>query len=204
MTRVAWNLKKDDLIKAHPGLTRRQFRYNLSRASYKKEWDGKYQKPGVFVSILAFLFRLVPKVGPFRSAAFQPPSSTTITLFEDSFNRTMDEYRMHLAEVREGRLSLPNRDFDTGQPTRPGEYSLADNAFSKLAIELADKKPEEVDAKVVKEVLDFYRDLNLPNATKSDPKRWDDTVKALAHLRAAPASEAERPATPISENAPPR
>ena len=38
MTQVAWNLKKDELAKK--GVSRRKFVYNLSRASYRKEWDG--------------------------------------------------------------------------------------------------------------------------------------------------------------------
>lgn len=194
MTKVAWDLKKDDLRKAHPGLTRRQFRYNLSRASYEKEWDRQYKKPGILAEVLAFFFRLVPKVGPFKAAAFKPPTSQTITLFEGSFNRTLDQYRALLAELSEGRLTLPNRDFDTGELTRPGEYELADNAFSKLAIDLAHKDPSKVDPKVVKEVLYFYQDLSLPYATKADPKQWDDTIKALARLRTEPASAEGAPA----------
>ena len=111
MTKVAWDLKKDDLQKTEPGLTRRQFRYNLSRASYHKEWHNQYQKPGIFAQILAFFFRLIPKIGPFKAAAFKPPTSQTITLFEDSFNRTLDEYRelacpggRRTAHPRESRL----------------------------------------------------------------------------------------------------
>ncbi|HUI80543.1 MAG TPA: zinc dependent phospholipase C family protein [Bryobacteraceae bacterium] len=194
MTKVAWDMKKDDLKKAHPGLTRRQFRYNLSRAAYRKEWDRDYRKPGFLAQILGFFFRIIPKVGPFRAAAFKPPTSTTITLFEDSFNRTLTEYRGLLAQVEEGSLALPNRDFDTGQPTRPGEYKLADHAYSQLAIELAGKDPKEVDAMVVKEVLDFYQDLNQPYATKSDPREWQDTIKALTRLRTEPADPSPDPA----------
>ena len=195
MTNVAWNLKKDELRKAHPGLTRRKFRYNLSRASYHKEWSRQYQKPGTFARILAFLFHLIPKVGPFKAAAFQPPTSQTITLFEGSFNRTLDQYRDLLLGVGEGRLALPNRDFDTGAPTRPAEYRLADDAFAKLAIELAGKDPQQVAATVVKEVLDFYQDLNLPYATKANSEQWDDTIKALAHLRTELASPESSPGT---------
>jgi hypothetical protein len=187
MTKVAWNMKKDDLQKANPGLTRKQFRYNLSRASYHKEWSSQYQRPGFFARILGFLFHLVPKIGPFKAAAFEPPTSATITLFEDSFNRTLEEYRKLLAQVGDGKLALMNLDFDTGQPTLPGEYSMADNAFSKLAIELADKEPKDVDAKVVKEVLGFYQNLNSAYATRSNPKQWADTMKALERLRAEPA-----------------
>jgi hypothetical protein len=194
MTRVAWDLKKDELEKSQPGMTRRKFRYNLSRASYNKEWDRHYQRPGIFARVLAFLFHLIPKVGPFKAAAFQPPTSATITLFEDSFNRTIDEYRGFLKQVGAGQLTLPNRDFDTGQPTRPGEYRLADDAFSKLAMELAGKDPKDADPKVVKVVLDFYQDLNLPFATKSDPMKWDETIKALARLRDGAATAEGLPA----------
>ena len=39
MTRIAWNLKKDELAASHQRMTvsKRQFVYNLSRASYRKE-----------------------------------------------------------------------------------------------------------------------------------------------------------------------
>jgi len=33
-TRVAWSLKKDDIMKDQPGITKKKFLYNLSRASY--------------------------------------------------------------------------------------------------------------------------------------------------------------------------
>ena len=41
LTRVAWNLKKDELAKAAPGVSKRKFVYNLSRASYRKQWQRK-------------------------------------------------------------------------------------------------------------------------------------------------------------------
>ena len=37
-TRIAWSLKKDDIMKDQPGITKRKFLYNLSRASYQKNW----------------------------------------------------------------------------------------------------------------------------------------------------------------------
>ena len=43
MTRVAWELKKDDIMKAHPGITREKFLYNLSRANYEKEYGKEYK-----------------------------------------------------------------------------------------------------------------------------------------------------------------
>jgi hypothetical protein len=185
MTKVAWKLKKDDLIKAQPGITRRKFIYNLSRASYAKEWDGHYEKPGIGARILAFFIRILPKIGPLKALAFKAPTPQTDKFFEESFNKTMDTYRGLLQEQNAKDLQLPNRDFDTGAITRPGEYRMADNAYSKLAIKLAQKDPGSVDPKVVENVLAFYKDLNQPYATKDDPKQWQQTTAAIDKLRSA-------------------
>src|SRR5579863_1709831 len=43
-TRVAWSLKKDDILKDQPSMTRKKFLYNLSRASYQKNWGTNFSK----------------------------------------------------------------------------------------------------------------------------------------------------------------
>jgi len=184
MTRVAWRVKKDDLVRAHPGLTRRAFRYNLSRASYRKEWDGRYQKPGPGAVILAFFIRILPKVGPLRTLQFEAPNQQTEALFERSFDRTLNQYRQFLAEVNAGNLALANRDLDTGQPTRPAEYSLADKTYSELAIRLAGLPVDHVDPKLRADILAYYRDLEAPFALKKNRKDWQKTLAAIEKLKA--------------------
>jgi hypothetical protein len=185
MTKVAWKLKKDDLIKAQPGISRRKFVYNLSRSSYRKEWDGQYEKPGIGARILAFLFRILPKVGPLKALSFHAPTPQTDKFFQESFNQTMDSYRGLLKEQSARDLQLTNRDFDTGEVTRPGEYRLADKAYAKLAIKLADKDPAAIDPKLRDNILAFFNDLKQPYATKENPKEWQETVAAVEKLRAA-------------------
>src|SRR5258708_4767926 len=58
MTRVAWNLKGDELRKEIPGITRKKFLYNLSRASYEKEWRTEYQNPSFSTRFVKFLVRI--------------------------------------------------------------------------------------------------------------------------------------------------
>src|SRR5580704_4079457 len=70
-TRAAWNIRKKELQKITPGLTRRQFVYNLSRANYHKEWDRHYRRPGLGVRLVTFLLRILPKIGPLRALAFK-------------------------------------------------------------------------------------------------------------------------------------
>jgi hypothetical protein len=183
MTRVAWNLKKKELQKSQSKVTRRAFVYNLSKASYRKDWDGKYQQPGIGARFIAFLIRILPKIGPLKALSFTPPTPQTAKMFEDSFDRTLTEYRRLLADQGAGRLQLPNRDFDTGNLTAPNEYSLADNTYAKLVRTLEEKHPDAVDPKLREVVLDFYRNLDLPFTTKKDPQAWQSTLAALEKLK---------------------
>jgi hypothetical protein len=184
LTRVAWHLKKDELGKVQPAVSRRKFVYNISRASYRKEWHEKYRQPGIGTRVLAFFIRVLPKIGPLKALSFQPPTAQTAALFERSFDRTLDEYRQLVADESAHKLVLEDRDFDTGNPTRPCEYRLADDTYSKLARQLAKKELSAIDPEVLKNVLTFYRDLKLPYATKKSPKDWEQTVAALDKLHA--------------------
>ena len=46
LTKVAWQIKKEEIRKELPGITRKKFLYNLSRSSYEKNWGSTYQRPG--------------------------------------------------------------------------------------------------------------------------------------------------------------
>jgi hypothetical protein len=183
MTRVAWNMHKDELRKAKPGLTRNHYVYNLSRASYRKEWHQKYQEPGIGTRILAGVIRVLPKVGPLKALDFRAPTPATEQLFEKSFDATLATYRDLLHQAAAGPPQLPNRDFDTGELTRPGEYRMADDTYAQLAVELAESGEAAPDPALRQNVLAFFSDLNRPFATKRDKKNWQKTVAAVGKLK---------------------
>ena len=183
MTRVAWKLKEKDLMAANPKLTRRAFVYNISRASYQKEWDGHYRKPGIGARVLAFFFRILPKVGPLKATVFKAPTRQTDGWFQDSFDQALKMYRGLLDEVARKQLQLADRDFDTGKMTSPTEYQLADATYAKLAVKLADHDPASIDPKVRDNVLAFYRNLDLPFATKKKRDDWRKTLAAIDKLK---------------------
>ncbi len=182
-TKVAWHLKKDDLAKDTPGLTRRRFIYVLRRADYRKEWGRAYQRPGLGTRLLALLIRILPKVGPLQAFAFKPPSAAADKLFMASFLRTVSEYRGLLQQANNAGFRLPNRDFDTGALTRPVEYRMADEAYEQLAIELAARPQAGVDPVLRKDVLDYFHNLDLPFAAKRDAKKWRAAVSAIDALK---------------------
>jgi hypothetical protein len=190
-TKVAWQLQKDDIRTARPGITRARFIYNLSRSSYQKEWDREYRRPGPFARFLSFLFRLIPKVGPFRGIQFKSPTQETTRLFMASFNATMTEYRRCLGEVGEGRLNLPNRDFDTGKLSAPAEYPLADDAYSKLVRTLAEKHFSSATPEIKQDILTFFQNPGAPFATKRNRRAWQSTLQAISELKESAPANAE-------------
>ena len=139
-TRIAWTLKKDEIQKDAPGITKNKFLYNLSRASYEKQWGTNYQRPSFGEKFLAFLYRLIPKFGPLRVLQLRLPTPQVETIFEASFNTTLDRYRALLSDEAAGHLELINDNFDTGGITGPGKYRMNDAAQAKLLGMLAEQK----------------------------------------------------------------
>jgi hypothetical protein len=192
LTKVAWELKKDEIEKSSPGITREKFVYSLSRAEYEKEWGNSYEKPGTIAKAMAFVVRVLPKVGPLKPLAFRPPSPEAERMFLESFEATLTTYRGLLARVNSNDFDLVNTDFDTGRPTRLGEYRLADETYAKLVRELADKDFANITPPLRENLLAFFGNLSIPNGAQKDKSEWRDTVIALERLRtASPARAAQ-------------
>jgi len=185
MTKVAWETKKGDLQKQTPGITRDKFLYHLSRAEYHKEWGTQYQKPGFFAKVLSVLFRIVPKVGPFRGLAIKPSTPQTEKLFMQSFDATLNSYRQWLSKIGTAELNLQNKDLDTGKLTSPGEYPRADDAYAQILDKLASHKFENVTPELRDNILAFYGDTNARIATKKDRGKWQKTLRDLTALKSA-------------------
>jgi len=184
MTRVAWQIKKQEIRKDAPGITRKKFLYNISRSSYEKNWGTTYPQPCPRSRVLAVLFRIVPRIGPFKALAFKRLTPATEKMFMASFNAAIDRYRELLAEVKTGRVELPNENCDTGEPTGAGQYKLTDAAYANLLDKLADHYADMSPALRV-DILAFYHNLNAPISTKTNDKEWAKVLKELDELKGA-------------------
>lgn len=185
MTKVALLTKKDELVKENPSFAKKKFLYNLKRSDYEKEWGKNYHKPGFGAKLMAVIFKIIPKIGPFRNIDFKMPYPDTETLYLKSVNDTVDRYKAYLRALdSKDNLALVNRDFDTGKITQSGEYSLADETYGKLLDKLADTKFVGVPPDLRKNILFFYQDPNAPNTTKKKRDRWNKTMAEIEQLRA--------------------
>jgi hypothetical protein len=186
-TRIAWSLKKNDILKDQPGLTRKRFLYNLSRASYEKNWGRKYQPPTFWERFVAFFLSILPKIGPLQVLQLRTPTPQTESMFEASFNTTLTRYRNLLGQASAGQPDLPNDNFDTGGITGPGKYRLYDETYAKLLDALAKQNFTGASPELRAALLEFYGHPDAPYATKKNPKVWAKVQVQLEQLRKAPA-----------------
>jgi len=184
MTRVAWQIKKQEIRKDAPSVTRKNFLFNLSRSSYEKNWGSTYKRPGIRSKILAALFRYMPKIGPWRPLDFKRLTPEIEKMYMASFNATIDRYRELLSEQNAGSLKLPNDNLDVGTSTAAGKYKLTDAAYSQLLHKLHGRYAE-MPQELRSDILAFYQDPGAPYATKTDTKDWARVLKELDELRAA-------------------
>jgi hypothetical protein len=200
MTKVAWKLKQDDIRRDYHDMTKKRFIYNISRADYNRTWPKTYREPGFGAKLLAFFFRLVPKVGPLRTLSFRTPTPQVEQLFMKSFNVTLDDYKRLLHEQREqNQIEITDDNLDTGGVTGPGQYPLADKTYAELLDRLSKKRFASASPELRQVLLSYYGDLNAPFSTKKHKKQWAAVVKQVQELKTT--SKPESAFQPLSHYA---
>jgi hypothetical protein len=186
MTALAWKLRRENIIKETPGMTKRKFLFNLSRSSYEKDWGHEYERPGIRGRMLSWILRMVPKSGPFKGLAFRAPNPQVEAMFMKSFNTTIDQYRAMLVDESTDRLNLPNENFDTGKLTAANGYLGADFAYDKLLGKLADRKFTGITADLRDNILTYYAVRKppapaTPGTNGAENKAGEKDAKAQAN-----------------------
>lgn len=184
MTKVAWQLKKDEIQKNQPGMTQKEFHYHLSRAAYQKDWGNDYRKPSFFTRLLAFIIRIIPKIGPFKALSFRTPTPATEALFVQSFEVASQDFGKYIHEdLGAGKIDLVNDNVDVGAVTGPGQYPLADVTYANLMDRLAKDKFADLTPALRTDLLTFYQNPDAPNDVKKNKKRWRKLQAEVEQLR---------------------
>jgi hypothetical protein len=183
ITRVAWSQKHEQIAKLVPGIQRRRFVYTLSRGEYRRDFGEIYRSPSFGADILAFLLRIVPKIGPFKALSFKPPTLRMEMYFQESFGLTTQRYDQELHQIRSEGIMLPNEDIDTGALTKFGEYELADETYTELLDKLATRNFNGLSAGLRTNILRFYAGASSSSVSPKEKKRWEKTEKELDQLK---------------------
>lgn len=183
LTKAAWQAKKGEIQEAQPGATRQKFVYRMSRAKYHENWGQEYEKPGVFTRALSWIVKVLPKIGPLSPLAFKPPTPEAEELFLESFNVTVDHYIVMLKQVGQGKPVMENMQLDTGKPSAPGQYELADKTYAALLEKLSDDDFKHVVPAVQGDILQFYKKASALHA-KEETEDGKEIKEQLARLAA--------------------
>ena len=82
---------------------------------------------------------------------------------------------------------LPDLDFDTGKPTRAGEYSLADRTYANLLAQLRKEHYKNVTPELRANILAFYEHSGSAPPIKHC-KVCRNIPQELEEIKAAPAN----------------
>lgn len=168
ITKAAWAAKRSDIQKKDSTITSKKFRYKMRMKEYNKEYGKGYKHPGFFPSMLSLFIRVLPKVGPLRALRFKTPTAQAEKYFVQSFDTIIQHYTANMQKLRSPDINLKDADFDTGQPTAPCEYSLADETYDTWLLKLKDEKFKNVSGSIKENILDFYRGLTPPQAKHAE------------------------------------
>ena len=193
MTKVALAARDHQHLEEKDDVARKKFLFHISRADYEKQFGSEYQRPGWFARFFAFLLKLIPKFGPLKALQYKDPTPQTEDLYIKSMNNVVQVYREEIHKVEAGTTDLPDRNLDTGNLTKPGQYELADNAYSELVLLLAKHDFAGVTPGLRENILGYFSNGQASVGLKA--KQWERTEQALQSLKTAtiPATETPKP-----------
>jgi Zinc dependent phospholipase C len=182
---VAGRLKRDEILAQHPQLAEKDFMYPRSMPKEEREAIRRhYEEPKFVDKGFTVLARVPLKLGLLKSLDFDVPTPETEKLFVESIRVMRELYQRLLGDIDTGRLALTNLNFDTGRPTSPGEYALADHTYAKLLDTLAKENFTGMTPALKAHLLAYYAADEKPIATKKDKRERQTVMRNLEKLQA--------------------
>lgn len=185
VTHAAWNIRRDEILKANPSANSHSFHYKMKKKAYVKEFGSLRTKGNLGERLVALLIRILPKVGPLKALTFKDPGPKGEELFIRSFDTVLVHYNNALNLLHSGKLNLQDVDYDTGKPTLIGEYSLADKTYAKLVEHLEETKFNNLTQSLKQNIVNFYSKADTAALAQKYPKDWPKTAKGLQALKIA-------------------
>ncbi|HEY2738919.1 MAG TPA: zinc dependent phospholipase C family protein, partial [Thermoanaerobaculia bacterium] len=201
MTEVAVADYGKKMQQAEPTFVPKKLIYRVNKADYQKQFGNSYHRPGAGTRFLAFLLKLIPKIGPLKDLDLRVPSADAQKTFLTGMDSVVDRYDQsldHLAAQPPNHpsLTLPSLDLDTGKTTAPAEYALADQTYARyLALLVKPRTPPPPASPSAPWPPPEAADVKLADAPSqtapppgSRPKASQPAVPAAPTSKAAPAA----------------
>jgi len=185
VTHSAWQLKKNDIKKLNPSINEHKFHYKMKNKEYYKEFGSSREKPKFKEVIVAFIIKIIPKIGPFKALKFKDVGPEGEKKFIASFDTSLTTYERAITQLQKGPIVLPDIDFDTGNATAPGEYGLCDKTYDDLLDKLSSNKFVDLTAPLQQNILAFYSKADTTQFAAKYPADWKKASLSLRQLKGA-------------------
>lgn len=181
LTKTAWKARRSEIRKQQQTATARSFNYRMRRKAFYTAYGRERERPRIGAWLIATLLHILPKEGPLKPLKPVMPTPEVEQLFIRSFDTVSAHYGQELRSLRAG-IALQNVDFDTGHPSAPGEYKLADKTYYSLLMKLKQTHFARLNEGLRKHILHFYA-----HQGKVLPEDEDGLADALKELKKAQA-----------------
>ena len=184
ITRQAWAAKKNSILQKDSTATAARFNYKMRQRIYNKEYGRGYKQPGFFPTLLSFFIRVLPKVGPLKALKFKAPTTEAEKYFAQSFDSIMHYYILDIKKQDSKNITLQDIDFDTGKPTAPCEYSLADDTYRQLLLKHKTDNFKNISYPLQQNMLGFFKTADASGDNIKASKKCAVFYRALNDLKA--------------------
>lgn len=181
--KLAWRVKQSDIKRSSPAIREEQSINRLARSDYEDEWGPGHDRLGVGTKAASVLVRILPRFGFMKELSFKPPTPESARLLAQSFEASVQNYKSLLDELSDGKLSLENRNFDTGKLIKPGEYPICDTTYAKLLNRLHKRQYKNVSASLRENILAFYGNAGSMMAVKTSRNKLRKTIQQVNRLK---------------------
>lgn len=174
--RAAWHSQHRQIRRVSPRARRREYLYKTNRRTFEREFGTDYEKPGFGARLMAKAINLLPKIGPLKTYAFKLPGSAGEQQFRRSYRAVLASYCALVRPLAADTAAvprLPNTNLDTGRPSRPTAYSLADETCGELLRELHKRQFANL-TPALREYLLAYFSQGVPTPAQAEDRQDDD------------------------------
>lgn len=188
------------------------------------DWAAYRKSAGFETHLIAFVLRILPKVGPLSMVAVKGPTPEAEADYMHSMVSACRVLRDRLTLLTpvayrvaqpasvaaptdvfgpfNSKEPMPNRDLDTGQVVKPGGYRLTDETYAVLLHRLTGDPSQSIPPGTKSDVEAYYSDANAPISTKRHHHAWAKVQTDLKTLAAMPTSAAAKPYPTYGESNP--
>jgi hypothetical protein len=196
--RAAWHHKHDEIRALSPRARHGDSLYHTNRRQYRREFGHDYERPGFGARLMAGVLKVLPKIGPLKPYAFTLPDVPGALQFHRSYQASVAQFRTLVQDQPADTtqtLALADTNLDTGAPTQPTTYVLADRTYGELLRQLHRRDFKNLTPALRKALLSYFangvpvpnRETDRDNDNAREARKFrQKSQEALAALRALP------------------